>query len=1443
MTTPEISLGTRVQVTAGIGTVRWTGTNPAFATGNWVGIELDGKTGKNNGSVQGESYFECEPGYGVFVRKSTVKLAEPAAAAPTPKTPRPSSTTKLTSSPSAPASRVVSSTPSRASTPGSKATPRPSLPGATRTVPRSSTATTTTTPPRSGAAPVTAARRATLAGRPAARVSTIGATSAPQRASTASTPISASPMPPSSLRPSSASLSAASASRGPTPSREPGSMPPPAVPAPRASMLPPPSPARSVAPSPSRTSTLPPSSPARSVAPSPSRSAMPPPPVPATPKRSSRASSLVGASPRGSIVPPASPRLSTIPPVSPSPRVPKVTPIVPPPLETTGPVGIVAVQTPSSPAVSVASLRAESPASALGTETERDNASLRTATSPTASTVTLGLGVPSPRVARGTHGRQLSTSSSAGAPPAPDVEMVALISSQKREIDDFKIKVRLLESRRTEDQERIKTLEKKATDADQLQAIRAKLQTKFQEQQSVLVNAQRVARDLQSDNARLESRAAEALDQLEMATLDREVAEEKAEAAEADNERLAERIAELELEVALVKEENAEYEKPVLGLEGERSSLAYVQLEKHNERLKEALIRLRDMTSESEKEHRTKITDLEKELSSREDVNSRLELAESKLSSSEAQVEDLKQQLDDALHAEDLLVELTERNLQMSERLEEMRVTIEDLEALKELNDELEENHVETEKQLDEEIALLSLQLREERSRSGELESIVADMETTIGQFRELVAGLQSEIDGLRVQQATQEHQSATASKESQALLNLNLKLQSSAAKTQVKTLDVELKKLEAAQLADHLNIVQAYLPDPYLESEVDSTTALLFFNRVAAKIDMLANAVSQMHGLPAALQDVHSERLVGVCELRGKLRQFATLNRRFAAVMRRTDPEDYVSFGRVVPEVAGVEGKVDAWIGLVKSEEFNEGDCVRELDSLLSQFNHLAEVVFQRPGLDACEHQLSLAYTFEDDLDNFAAAVGYVRHAIQSFISEDGKMEFVARNADVSDVEVDLGDSTLEEAVYQPVQDVLDQVRSVKVSAGKLSAVLEEAVRAQVALLPEYTVSLSELVTSISNAVDIALRLAQRIATHIGSLRSSKGQLRLADIQTFLTEVTAPVGAAELAPWDIIGHFITRLVMDLDNALPKFRNAAKSGQTIDLETPAPWLARVVAIKEAAQYNAEAERKVSRLSEELKDMLREVKIRDQTLQESGVKVETLERRLEASRKQADMILELENDIAKAKKQEKVYEDAIEALQAEQDSLEAENARLRKNGGGDGTAAPGDALVGVSVSGVEAGHLVDQIENLKSALRFLRAENSLLKSKDLFNDIASLSPLRTASLEPVPKLIKSTESDSEDDADLPVTPRAHTGVTRPDARLALDTESKKLLKEVASFTAVPRIVDISGLGANGPAWRSRRNSPQAQLRRFAADRHALERKVESLADRVAALRRL
>lgn len=53
------------------GTVRFVGATQ-FAAGDWVGIELDDATGKNDGAVQGERYFDCEPGYGMFVRPPAI---------------------------------------------------------------------------------------------------------------------------------------------------------------------------------------------------------------------------------------------------------------------------------------------------------------------------------------------------------------------------------------------------------------------------------------------------------------------------------------------------------------------------------------------------------------------------------------------------------------------------------------------------------------------------------------------------------------------------------------------------------------------------------------------------------------------------------------------------------------------------------------------------------------------------------------------------------------------------------------------------------------------------------------------------------------------------------------------------------------------------------------------------------------------------------------------------------------------------------------------------------------------------------------------------------------------------------------------------------------------------------------------------------------------------
>lgn len=56
-----------------VGIVKFVGTTH-FKPGLWVGVELDTPSGKNDGSVNGVSYFTCKSKFGIFVRPDKCKI-------------------------------------------------------------------------------------------------------------------------------------------------------------------------------------------------------------------------------------------------------------------------------------------------------------------------------------------------------------------------------------------------------------------------------------------------------------------------------------------------------------------------------------------------------------------------------------------------------------------------------------------------------------------------------------------------------------------------------------------------------------------------------------------------------------------------------------------------------------------------------------------------------------------------------------------------------------------------------------------------------------------------------------------------------------------------------------------------------------------------------------------------------------------------------------------------------------------------------------------------------------------------------------------------------------------------------------------------------------------------------------------------------------------------
>ncbi|KAJ4136112.1 hypothetical protein NW768_003720 [Fusarium equiseti] len=1232
-----------------IGIVRFAGTTH-FQVGEWIGVELEEKTGKNDGSVQGERYFDCPMGYGMFVKPVMATII---AQAPTPKPPA--------RKPSRPSSYNQAS--GRASSAGgdtglgrrkSLNAPSPSpVPKVARPTSLARSPTKSPTKQLSGASSTSVSRTGTPSGT---RAPSVGAK---PRASVGGARTSMGPPPPKTRQPSTSS----SISR-------PGAAP-----------------ARTTS---SRMSLTGPSRPA------------------SRPSSAARRTSIDSQARRGS-----------------SDREDVVSP--PPPPKDNG---------------DILSPQPRSPVQARTKALEK---------------LTAG---PASRQSTPPTSRKPSATSTAGA------ARPAASTAASREIEDLKAKLKVLERKRAEDRDKLKQLETVQNERDKFESVIQKLQQKYQPQQQENNELKKLVKEAEMRLESVEELQQEQESVLELATLDREMAEETAEVLRAELDALKEKAEELELEVEVLREENEEYSK---GTSAEdRASTGWLQLERTNERLREALIRLRDLTQASEEELRDQISGLEDDMKDFNTMKEELSVCREKLEQSETAVEDLRQQLDNALGAEDMIEDLTERNMSMAEQIEELKAVIDDLESLKEINDELEINHVQNEKEMQEELDFKDSVITEQARRAGQQEESLEDMEYTLSRFRELVTSLQSDLDDMRASQAVTEGESEKLNDRSRAMMDLNMKLQLSASKAQVKTIDLELRRLEAQEAEEHLEIVKLFLPDTYKEDQ-DSVLSLLRFRRVAFKANLLNSFIRErLNGQP---HPGHEDDVFAGCDASDKLVWVSNTCDRFVNDMTHCTIEQFSKYQNALHELEPVERALNVWIDGLRKDELKEKTCADELHRTIALLSHLGEVHISDSLANYADHIHMKANVMQSHLDSAAVAFNTLRGLVQRVVPAEGDDEELAQH------------------FSKKSEAVITHTRGAKVIAAKAVRALQDLRTRSLSLLPDTNEAFEECCGATQELAGLARQIGLDLHNLFHADEGRTEPFTYAEVQSAVHKTVLTVSTSSES--DLFSTYLSKLRAVTTQISDLAALATDLDQVQEFEVaPAPWRLRSQELKAQKVIPVDAEEELRRLKEEHGEARRMIIQREDQLSTAVLKIETLESRMRDAQANIDRIAKLQEELEASGQEVGSLKEDIEKQDRELKNLESERDKWKKIASDSRAYAEGADAAGAKVgqeravaTAREMDALKKDIESLQSAVRYLREDNRRARTSEQHKHHWLAEPLKRP-----------------------------TSITEQ-RRNMITNEGKDVLGELVKMASGASMYDFSALPKDKLAWKPTRSTPQ------------------------------
>uniref|UniRef100_A0A671VN71 Dynactin subunit 1 n=1 Tax=Sparus aurata TaxID=8175 RepID=A0A671VN71_SPAAU len=819
--------------------------------------------------------------------------------------------------------------------------------------------------------------------------------------------------------------------------------------------------------------------------------------------------------------------------------------------------------------------------------------------------------------------------------------------SMRAQVKDLEEKLETLKMKRTEDKAKLKELEKHKIQLEQLQEWKNKMQEQQADLQKQLKEAKKDAREAQEAKDRYMEEMADTADAIEMATLDKEMAEERAESLQVEVDTLKERVEELSMDLEILRHEISEK-----GSDGAASSYHVKQLEEQNGRLKEALVRMRDLSSSEKQEHVKLQKQMEKKNTELETLRTQKEKLQEEVKQAEATIDELKEQVDAALGSEEMVETLTERNLDLEEKVRELRETVTDLEAINEMNDELQENARETEMELREQLDLSVAKVREAEKRVEAAQETVADYQQTISKYRELTAGLQEANRDLISQQ------NANAEQVQQPPAELfDFKIKFAETKAYAKAIEMELRKMEVAQSNRQVSLLTSFMPDSFLRhgGDHDCILVLLLIPRLICKAELISKQAQEkfdlngnmaqgtgLRGPPGEQRSFASGLVYSLSLLQATLHKYEqSLNTCGVEVFKR--------MGTLYTEMSFHERSLDYFIDLLHKDQLDETVQVEPLTKAIKYYQQLYSVHLADQTED-CTVQLADHIKFtQSALDCMAVEVARLR-AFLSAGQESSGLVVLLKDLETSCSDIRQFCKKIRRRM--PGTDVVGVPAALNFGQ-QVSEMLTECRRQQtrvVAVLQEVAAAGAQMVAPLAEQEGLnALKLEDIACKAVDQVYGSQG---LNGPESLRQSCSAVI-----------------------TTMNKMATAMQEGE-YDADKPQGTVSTPPVEVRAATVRAEmtdAEGLGVKLEDRetvIREVKKSLKIKGEELSEANVRLSLLEKKLDTSTKDADERVEkiqtkLDENLALLKKKEKEFEETMDALQADIDQLEAEKAELKQ----------------------------------------------------------------------------------------------------------------------------------------------------------------------------------